>query len=91
MQKFKILFFKVKKLKKNRPNNSSNGLITTLKIIDDIIWNGCHSFQCCTFHHETWFGALWLSLCANDLTFCLCLSLQLIILQLPLTEFLGAP
>ena len=72
--------------KKNRVE-----LVATLEIINNIVWNGSNSFQHRTLDHETRFWALRLPLCANHLTLCLGLCLELIILYLPQFEFLSAP
>ncbi|KAG8088639.1 hypothetical protein GUJ93_ZPchr0010g8240 [Zizania palustris] len=69
----------------------SNILVTTLEIIDHIIWNGGDSLQCSTFNHEARFRALRLPLRADDLTTSLGICLDLIILDFPQTKLLSAP
>lgn len=76
---------------KKHTNAQQLDLLTTLEIINDIIWYGSNSFQSSTLYHETRFGSFWLPLGANDLALCFSLYLELIILHLPQLEFLSAP
>ena len=70
----------------DRPSN----LVTALEIVDNIIWDGGDGLDGSTFNHEARLGTQRLPLGADDLTACLGICFQLVILCLPLAELLSA-
>jgi len=70
-------------------NARKYNLITSLQVIDDIIWNRCHSLECRCIKDKATFGSCRLPLGANFLTPRLSLSLQSVISLPALQEVLS--
>lgn len=74
----------------NREHNRQNLLISSLKIIGNIIGNWCNSLDGGTLNQESWLRTLGLPLGTDYFTSGLCSSLKLIVLLYPLLEVLLA-
>jgi hypothetical protein len=72
-------------------HSSNKHLLTTLEIIDHIIWNGSDCLKCSTLNHEARLRSLWLPLGADHLATGLGIGLQLIVLGFPELQLLSAP
>ena len=70
----------------DRPNN----LVSSLEIIDHIVRDGSDGLDGGALNHESRLRTQWLPLGADDLTTCLGIRLQLIILCLPQAELFCA-